>query len=119
MPDDRRRDDLETERRIATLEANRTADEQRAQDRHEDNQTAIAKLVDQAKLTDAKLDLMLQAVHMAKGGWWAAGKLIGLILGLLSGLAGVASGVWWLITHLTIRPTVAALVALALFRGAA
>lgn len=93
---ERRRDDLETERRIATLE-----------EQHRNVQVWRDDIARKVDLSNAKMDLMLEAVHMAKGGWWAAGKITGLLLGVLSGLGMVASGVYWAYQHLSFKPAVA------------
>lgn len=103
---DRRRDDLETERRIATLE-----------EQHRNMQVWRDDIARKVDLSNAKMDLMLEAVHMAKGGWWAAGKIIGLFLGIVSGFAGIASFAWWVISHISIKPAVAAILVLFLARS--
>jgi tetrahydromethanopterin S-methyltransferase subunit A len=108
--------DLDVENRLATLEADRKSDQARMAENHNSNQARISAVEDQVKLINAKMDLMLEAVHMAKGGWWAAGKIIGLILGIVSGLAAVASFLWWAVAHVSFRPSVAA--ALVIFVGA-
>lgn len=98
MNDDRRHDDLRMEGRVSVLE--------------EQNRMAMAwriELERKVDLSNAKMDLMLEAVHMAKGGWWAAGKIIGLVLGIISGIGMVVGAFWWAYQHITIKPAVAML----------
>lgn len=98
----RRAEDLEIERRLTSLEEGRKAQERQ----HEENQ-------DRLKLIDAKMELMLQAVHMAEGGWWAAGKIIAVILGAGSGFAMIGSAAWWAFQHVAIRPAIVLTILLA------
>ena len=89
--------------RLATLEAQRVSDDERVREYHKMNQDAIADLVRQVSLSNNKMDIMLEAIHMAKGGWWAAGKIIGLILGIVSGIGMVVGALWWAFQHISIR----------------
>lgn len=95
MTEDRRREDLRMESRVSVLE--------------EQNRSAMAwreGIERKVDLSNSKMDLMLEAVHMAKGGWWAAGKIIGLVLGVMSGLGMVAGAFWWAYQHMSFKPAV-------------
>lgn len=99
MMAERRANDLEIERRMATLEQ-----QQREGAAWRDKADGRFDGIDD------KLDQVLRLVERVAGGWWALAKAAAVIV---TAVTTVGGGLWWAVTHLAIRPAIVLLILLA------
>lgn len=89
---DRRRYDLQIERRLATLEAQY----------HESKKwrDAVDTKIDRI---DGRLEELVAAANMAKGGWWTLVKLSLALMALISAVGTVGGAAYWALNHIAVR----------------